>query len=155
MSNMVGKVALTKLTPEQWLLFALSRAKDGRLSPIQAQKIMFLLGMEAKHYVGDRFYKFTPYLYGPYSSAIASDLEKMRSTGQIVAERPAPFQRATYLITVQGLREAEDIGKSVDAKMKGFVQLTVDWVKAQTFSNLLRSIYKKYPAYATQSIFKS
>jgi uncharacterized protein YwgA len=151
---MVGGKSRTKLIPEQWLLLSLSCAKDGRFSPIQAQKTMFLLEMEAKGFVGDEFYKFKPYLYGPYSPAIASDLEKLKQNGQVDTGTPTPFQRASYLITPQGSREASSLSESVDPRMMQFVRRTVDWVKAQTFTSLLGEIYKKYPDYATQSIFK-
>jgi uncharacterized protein YwgA len=113
---------------------------------------MFLMAMEAKDYVGPNFYKFVPYLYGPYSVAIASDLNNMSKRGEVVADQS--YQRISYVVAPEGARKAEALATAVDARVLEFLKRTVGWVKSQTFSGLLNSIYKKYPDYATQSIFK-
>ena len=153
LSDSSPKESSGQLAPEQWLLLALAFAPDGRFSPIQAQKTMFLLSMEAKDYVGSGFYKFKPYLYGPYSHQLASDLEKMRREGKVIADG-SPFSRVSYVLAPQGAEEAKGLRASADPKVLEFLHRTVGWVKSQTFSGLLASIYKKYPFYATQSIFK-
>jgi uncharacterized protein YwgA len=71
-----------------WLLAAIAQAGDRGLTPIQIQKILFLLKMEAATYVGDRFYHFEPYNYGPFSSAIYADVDILVASG-FVAEKPA------------------------------------------------------------------
>ncbi len=46
------------ISNQNWLLLALASAEDGRMSPLQLQKAMFLMRMEADDLLGPQFYKF-------------------------------------------------------------------------------------------------
>ena len=116
---------------------------------------MFLLSQMAKQYVGNEFYEFQPYLYGPYSRQLAADLDRLVKSGEIVANYTPGDRRVEYLLAPEGFRRATEIKADTDPKAVAAVERTVEWVKAQTFSSLLASIYKSYPEYATRSIFKS
>jgi hypothetical protein len=62
---------------DEFLLLALASASDGRLTPVQIQKAMFLLKQEAGQFVGPDFYEFVPYNYGPFNSSIYDDLNAL------------------------------------------------------------------------------
>ncbi len=117
---------------------------------------MFLLSQRAKQLVGDGFYKFQPYLYGPYSPQLASDLDKLAKSGEIVANYTPGYRHAFVGLASlpEGFRRANEIKANTDSKAVDFVERTADWVSSQTFSSLLASIYKWYPEYATRSVFK-
>jgi uncharacterized protein YwgA len=115
---------------------------------------MFLLSQRGKQFVGKDFYDFEPYLYGPYCTRLASDLDKLCKSGELVPSYTTGYRRTEYMLAPEGFRVASDMRTSVDARALDFVERTVAWVKAQTFSSLLASIYKWYPEYATKSIFK-
>ncbi len=60
----------TMTTKQEWLLIALAHRRGQVMTPAQIQKAMFLMRMEAAAYVGDRFYDFIPYNYGPFDAAV-------------------------------------------------------------------------------------
>ena len=45
---------------QEWLLIALAQRNGQAMTPVQIQKAMFLMAMEAKQLVGTGFYKFVP-----------------------------------------------------------------------------------------------
>jgi hypothetical protein len=54
------------------LLAALSKAPEHSLSPVEVQKALFLVAMEAKRLVPKGFYEFEKYNYGPFCAQIYS-----------------------------------------------------------------------------------
>ncbi len=68
---------------QNWLLLAIAQAGDKGLSPIQVQKTMFLIRMEAGDCVGQGFYAFKPYNYGPFCSAIYKDVDLLVVSGML------------------------------------------------------------------------
>ena len=61
----------------QLLLAALSPAKGGQYTPVQVQKLIFLLDREASALTGGPHYKFVPYDYGPFDSDVYADLRSL------------------------------------------------------------------------------
>ena len=135
-----------------WLLLAISEGPDKGLSPIQIQKIRLLLKMEAPKHVGPQFYSFIPYNDGPFSEPIYHDIERL-----IISDRVrtvAPGRYPLYAITSKGAEDARVLAKNIKPKARDYVTKVVQWVSRVDFNQLLRSIYAKYPDYATKSIFR-
>jgi hypothetical protein len=65
------------------LLFALAAALEHSLTPVQVQKIAFLVSQEAKKLAPKPFCKFAPYDYGPFSPAVYTDLSKYAEEGLV------------------------------------------------------------------------
>ena len=137
-----------------WLLLALASAEDGRMSPLQLQKAMFLMRMEADDLLGPQFYRFVPYNYGPFNSTIYSDIEALRHEGLVLNESEGRHW-PTHMITPDGLKRVEQVRDSADTPLVDFLKQVVDWVKGQTFASLLTAIYDKYPDYARNSVFRN
>jgi hypothetical protein len=72
---------------DEFLLLALASASDGRLTPVQIQKAMFLLKQEAGQFVGPDFYEFVPYNYGPFNSSIYDDLNALAGAGLVTIDQ--------------------------------------------------------------------
>lgn len=137
---------------EDWLLLALARKPDKPFSPVQVQKAMFLMRAEAGQHLGDDFYEFTPYNYGPFSAEIYRDLEKLSADGMVIIDGGnAPWR--TYQITKQGARRGDELRPQLDATIVTYLDRVVDWVTSLSFIDLVRSIYAKYPAYKVNSVF--
>lgn len=137
-----------------WLLLALAEVDNGRMSPLQLQKTMFLMKMEAGEHVGQHFYNFVPYNYGPFDSTIYADTQAWISTGDIVAEDSGRNWQ-TYMITAAGLKRALEISEDVDQIAVDYLHRVANWVTGQSFASLLTSIYSKYPEYAENSVFRN
>jgi len=124
------------------------------IDPIRIMKGLFLFGMEKRTELRD-FYVFEPYLYGPCSFQVYNDLRELIATGDVDELTLFPFRRWSYYrLTEQGKRRAQQIiailPKALVAEL-GNVKKTV---MSKSFLDLLRYVYKKYPAYATESIIE-
>lgn len=133
----------------KYLLAALAAAPGGALSPVQAQKALFVLGQEAEGQVGRDFYQFVPYNYGPFCREIYDDVADLASQGLVMIDNSA--KPARYIITKTGLDEAAQ--SEIAPSLEEYVSAVVGWVAAQSFSQLLNSVYSKYPAFAVNSVF--
>ena len=93
---------------KNWTLLAISFADGADVSPVQLQKCLFLVGRKHKEEVGEDFYEFIAYSYGPFSEAIYQDAAILASEGLVFIERPfGGF--AKYTITAQGAQRARQL----------------------------------------------
>ena len=142
------------LTRQDWLLLALSKSPDGRMSPVQIQKALFLFGQEAGGLIGTKFYSFKPYDYGPFDAAIYDDLRRMKNEGHVGEEWRPGRNWKDYMITEAGQNVASGLDKDGESRLTEFLGRIVEWVKARSFSDLLRSVYAAYPDFAVNSVFR-
>lgn len=137
-----------------WLLLALSAAPDGWMSPVQIQKTMFLFGQEAGDALGDDYYIFRPYRYGPFDAAIYRDIEYLESRDLVRIERLNGRAIRRFVITSEGCMEAREGRREGEEKLRDHLVSLVGWVKRQSFSDLLRNVCARYPQYAKNSVFQ-
>lgn len=137
---------------KDWLLSAIASADRGGLSPIQIQKIMFLMRMEARKHVSSNFYKFEPYNYGPFNSTIYRDVEDLVARGLVRQESAGNYSKV--IITDSGAAEAKRVKASLPDEGRKYLKSVVKWVSGVSFTQLLKSIYAKYPDYAVNSVFR-
>lgn len=133
----------------KFLLAALAAAPDGALTPVQTQKALFVVGQEAVGQVGNDFYKFVPYNYGPFCRTIYDDVADLTREGLITVDNTA--KPARYIITKTGLDAARQT--EIPEQLRNYVSAVVGWVAGQSFSQLLNSVYSKYPQFAVNSVF--
>ena len=142
-------------TPDRsdWPLLALEAAEDGALTPVQMQKVLFLLSKQALHLISTDFYDFEAYNYGPFSSQIYRDLAQNAREGKIVYDGAPNRNWSRYVITAQGKDRAYNVMAEVDPEVRDYLRTIVGWAKSLPFSELIGAIYKAYPEYAVNSIF--
>ena len=65
------------MTPRQELVLAALAAgeSNSELSPVQAQKLFFLIDQNVSASIGGQQYNFQAYDYGPFDRAVYSDLD--------------------------------------------------------------------------------
>jgi hypothetical protein len=137
-----------------WLLLALHYSENG-LSPIQLQKSLFLLGTEREKQVGSRFYRFSPYNYGPFDSTIYADAENLAKEGWVSISEQTIAQPRQYEVTHTGRVQATRLEGKADPEALEYLKRVVQWVKAQSFRSLVEAIYRKYPQQRAKSVFVS
>ena len=118
------------------------------VSPIQLMKGMFLFKNELKP---PNFYKFEPYLYGPCSFEIYSDLINLLENN-LIDTVSTPFSWKFYRTTNTGSNKANLIIKKLDKRMLEKLNEIKRLVVTKSFIELLEYVYKKYPEYAKNSI---
>lgn len=117
---------------------------------MHVQKGLFLLSMEGPERALGA-YTFRPYEWGPFSRTVYEDLESKRL---VVTEAVAGRRWRQYRVTRHGVEIAQRIAQDLDASEVEYLEELRRYLTASTFAGLLRSLYKDYPEYATQSRFR-
>jgi uncharacterized protein YwgA len=138
---------------KSWTLLAISFADEAGLTPVQLQKSLFLLGQELREQVGNDFYEFSAYNYGPFSKLVYQDAEALACEGLVCVERPAGSY-ATYRITPKGAARARQLTSDESTPAVEYLRIVVEWAQSLSFSELVRAIYGKYPEYRANSVFQ-
>lgn len=130
-----------------WLMIAVG----DHIQPIQLQKTLFRFAMESKVPKGEQ-YHFVPYNWGPCSFEIYNDLGRLREQSLIEA---IPSNRGwnSYRLSKAGRQRAAVLRQRANPKLVGALDKMKTWVMSRDFETLLRDVYKKYPRYATESLF--
>jgi hypothetical protein len=136
-----------------WLLLALAHRRGASMTPVQIQKTMFLMSMEAAHQVGPEFYQFVPYNYGPFDASIYHDLSQLAEQGLVYGDAAVGRNWKAFGITARGLEAASEIRAQADKNAVSYLERVVDWVSSLSFPVLVRAIYDKYPQFKANSVF--
>ncbi|MBI4506702.1 MAG: hypothetical protein HY691_14300 [Chloroflexi bacterium] len=141
------------LERKDWALLAIAAAKGEPVSPVQLQKSLFLLGRELGNLVGEEFYEFEPYNYGPFAIAVYQDAEELAEEALITITRPPHSRYNKYRATAAGLEEAARIRDQAPARAAAYLDKAVAWARRLSFSELVQAIYAKYPETRVNSVF--
>jgi len=126
------------------ILLLLAKYEKRIMSPIQIMKSLFLFKQSEKP---QDFYEFFPYLYGPCSFDVYSDLKKLINEG-LIAEYPSGSYWSFYGITSRG----EEILKKEKIEREEKLEEIKKFVLSKSFLELLQYIYSNYPEFAQNSI---
>jgi uncharacterized protein YwgA len=138
---------------KDWALIVLNEAAPGTLSPLQLQKILFLISKNLSDEVGPDFYEFVPYNYGPFAPEIYSDVGLLVGSGLVERVQYTGRNWDAYEITLKGHNAALKMLPRISERATQYVAKTTKWVTSLTFTQLLTAIYKAYPAYKANSVF--
>lgn len=136
------------------VLLVIESASDEGLSPLQLQKSIFIIGQSQLTGLPSDFYTFRPYNYGPFCEEIYKDSDTLVEEGMVFNVPIAGQSWSKYVITPKGQTRSEEIKKENNIGLVDYINDTVQWVSSLTFSELLRAIYAKYPAYSVNSVFQ-
>jgi len=143
------------MTRKDWTLLAIAAANGEPVSPVQLQKLLFLLGanLSPQQLGTGVFYHFTPYDYGPFDSAVYLDAEALEREGFVRIETP-PGSYREYTATPAGLSRAATLKGQLDPAVSAYLEQTAAWVRSLSFNDLLRAVYRAYPAMKVHSVFQ-
>lgn len=139
-----------------WALLTIAAAGGDRLQPVELQKSLFLLGEGLPEQVGDNFYDFKPYNYGPFDHQVYADAESLAAEGYV---RVLPAERGRwreFAASESGLTRAKELVDSgvVDSGAFDFLTRVVEWARGKSFNELVRSIYRQFPRFRENSVFQ-
>jgi uncharacterized protein YwgA len=135
---------------KDWTLLAIS-AGDQPLTPVQLQKTLFVLGRKREEEVGEDYYDFIAYDYGPFSKDIYSDAEHLAQKGAVSISRTG--RRRRFNLTNAGRERARRVRDEAPDEAVEYLEKFVGWAQDQTFADLLNAVYNAYPRYAKNSVF--
>ena len=134
------------MSKEDFILKILSLASDVSFSPVQIQKLFFLvekrIGYEAK------YFKFTPYHYGPYDEELTILIKQLVSDGKITS---SIIDGIVHYSIDTGFQN--NIDDFLDESKRSFIsQKLIPFIKSKSFLELCYSIYKEFPEMAKRSV---
>jgi|ERR1044071_518378 hypothetical protein len=138
---------------KNWTLLVINAAGSSGLSPVQLQKCLFLIGKNLSREVGQSFYQFVPYNYGPFDPAVYADASTLVAEGLVRVIRVAGRNWVYYAITNEGEETAILVRSQIAPQSFDYVQKVVEWVQKLSFAQLLSAIYQAYPEYKANSVF--
>lgn len=140
------------MTREEWLVLFLGL--PGGIFPvdqIRVMKGMFLWSQEGPRELRG-LYTFWPYLYGPFTSNIYGDLERLEASGLVEVERSRGGNRRLYWLTGAGERKFAALEAALDDATRENLTALKRKVTSQGFQGLLEAICRDYPAYAINGV---
>jgi uncharacterized protein YwgA len=131
-----------------WLLLAIG----DRMEPIQIQKTLFKFAKESGA-PEQELYTFIPYNWGPCSLEIYDDLGQLRDEGSIEFV-PSGRGWNLYHLTQAGMKKADKLRKEANQAFIKKLDAARSYVTSRDFETLLSDIYREYPDFAAESLFK-
>ncbi len=136
------------------LLAALASSKGEAFSPVQIQKLLFLVDRRIGREIGGPFFDFVPYSYGPFDRGIYDVLGALIRKG-LVAELNGPTDRwKVYAPTSSGQGRGEETLSGIPDKFRSQIKDLSAYVLKISFRDLISAVYLAYPEMAVNSVFK-
>lgn len=133
------------------LLKIIATANGKRLTPVQLQKVAFLLGEKRRVAMPEDYFSFRKYDYGPFSAEVYADAEQLERDGLIAISINPRGGWREYSATAEGIEaDFENIPEGVAS----FIDDTVQWAMQLSFQQLVRAVYEEFPQYRENSVFQ-
>lgn len=139
----------------EYVLIGLAPAQGRPHTPVQVQKLFFLLQEkgQASPSLGGTYFDFQPCHFGPYDKDIYSELENLTQQGWIeISFTPSGIRQ--YRLTPVGQEQADILLKQLDARSRKFVQKISRWILEKDFFQLVQAVYRAFPRMAENSVFQ-
>lgn len=121
-------------------------------TPVQIQKLFFLIDKNISKLVDGPHFNFKPYNYGPFDSDVYREIEGLASEGFVELVREDSW--ASYVLTTSGQEEGTKILDSLPDKAKDYIKRASQFVRSLPFTQLVSAIYKAYPEMQENSVFQ-
>jgi len=140
------------MTRQELVLAALSPAQGALHTPVQVQKLLFLIETNLVNLVDDGpHFHFEPYHYGPFDRAVYDELLRLSSQGYVDIMQD---RWNSYRLTVEGQRQGERLLSTLDEQARDYITTISSFVRSLTFTQLVAAIYRAYPAMRERSVFQ-
>ncbi len=137
-----------------FILATLSVAGFKSFTPVQVQKLLFLLDDKISSSVGGPLFDFVPYDYGPFDKKIYRIMDSLCQEGYVKIHGRSWHTRRTYQLTNKGLETGRSHFEELPNKSKEHSQQLVQWLLQLSFSQLMSFIYENYPDMRVNSVFQ-
>jgi len=143
----------TRLNQDEIVLAALTPAGSGAHTPVQVQKLLFLIDKNAASLLGGEFFDFEPYHYGPFDKRVYSTLDRLAGQGLVDIVTGSGNWR-NYRLTQEGQLVGEKILTDIDSRAADYLRRASGFVRSLSFPQLVSAIYKAYPEMRARSVFQ-
>jgi hypothetical protein len=141
------------MTKSEILLAGLAAGgENATYTPVQVQKLFFLLDREASSTLGGPFFKFVPYDYGPFDQAVYAGLDDLARRNLVMIQSTGRYR--VYSLSQAGRLEGRRLLSALQPSARDYVSNVANWVRQLSFQQLVASIYNKYPEMKVNSVFR-
>jgi hypothetical protein len=140
------------LTQRDIVLIGLTPAKGAEHTPVQAQKLFFLIDKNLSDLLGGPFFNFHPYNYGPFDKNVYIILEELSSEGLVDIIMKQSYK--CYKLSVSGQMLGEELINNIPQIAKDYIEQVSKFVRELSFTQLISAIYRDYPEMSANSVFQ-
>jgi hypothetical protein len=141
------------MTRNDLVLAALAAAgQNASFSPVQVQKLFFLIDREASPLVGGPHFRFRAYDYGPFDSDVYTTLGALEAQGLVQSTSSDRYR--VCLLTPVGYSAGARLLSQLPAAARTYFEQVTNWIRSLRFAQLVSAIYNKYPDMKVNSIFR-
>jgi|HubBroStandDraft_1064217.scaffolds.fasta_scaffold46165_2 hypothetical protein len=137
-----------------FVLAVLTTAGGSVLTPVQVQKLFFVLDRRIPEAIQGPRFNFTPYDYGPFDADVYREIEGLADRGLGEVIRSGPFSMKTFRLTPEGQSKGEGLFKTFDSRSREFISNVSTFVRTRSFKDLVSAIYKAFPDMKVNSVFR-
>lgn len=141
-----------RMSRQEAILAALAPGKGHRHTPVQVQKLLFLIDRQIPNLVDGPHFNFRPYHYGPFDRAVYTELERLSTFEFIDVHEHGSIR--SYALTASGERQADRAFGLLLPQAQDFITRTSEFVRKTSFSELVAAIYKAFPEMRANSVFQ-
>jgi len=137
------------------ILAALAPAKRDAHTPIQVQKMLFLLDKNIPEYINGPLFHFKAFHYGPYDKNIYRVIDELSEQGliEIDIDEVGKIWR-TYRLTRLGQTKGEEILKALEEAPRKYIKDVSDFIYKVSLGELIAAIYNEYPEMKVNAVFQ-
>jgi hypothetical protein len=125
---------------------------EAELTPVQVQKLFFLLDREISALTKGPHFQFSPYDYGPFDPSVYREIENLEAHS-LALTAPSGSHR-TYSLTSAGMNAGLELAKELPQEATDYIKSAGEFVRRLSFNKLVSSIYKEFPEMRANSIFR-
>ena len=138
---------------DEMLLAALAAGgENASFTPVQVQKLFFLLDREVPHLVGGPHFNFKAYDYGPFDRAVYDGLELLAQSGLALVSNTGRYR--LYGLSQTGFQRGANSLSQLPDNAKDYIVSLASWVRSLSFEQLVASVYNRYPDMKVNSVFR-
>ncbi len=123
-------------------------------SPVQIQKLLFLIGKKIPELSENNYFNFTPYNYGPFDPEIYDVISELISSEDLKLINDPNSRIMRYSTTDKGQIRGKQILQSLGKNTISKIKILSEFVRKLSFFELVSAIYKEYPEMKKYSIFR-
>jgi len=137
-----------------FVLAVFASSNNAIYSPVQIQKLFFLIEKKIPELSENNYFDFTPYNYGPFDPNIYDVISELISSEDLEMISDINSRIMKYNTTNKGQIRGEQILQLLGENATGKIKILSDFVRKLSFSELVSAIYKEYPDMKKNSIFR-
>ena len=141
------------MTRHEVILAAMATNGAYTYTPVQLQKLLFLLDRRLAPDLGGPHFDFKPYHYGPFDKAVYAELESMEQQGLVEIIREPHLKLRRFRLSPHGENLGRNILTAADLKTVDYMSKLADFVRTASFPSLVSAIYQAYPEMRVNSVF--